>query len=305
MSSVALCCRFLLLALCWQSSCAALEASSGGDSPYGYARAITSERWRDWTKKKQDPLPLFDATTDSTPSLSSRNSLTLHSAHMCMASTSPGSVCTHRHGTQASTAESMAEYRARGGGKWVLPMRAMTHILPCPLPIHPGGAGRLLVVLGWCTAPCVGRKAGVEVLQLMALGERSLELLKVPLAAPGAQMGLGLGTASGSGFGTGNGYASGNGKDKACSGWTSQGWCTQRRTWAGRRGSFALGDTGMQHTASVASDMSAQSADSGDVVERLRLAQGCMAGVAKDLWKWRVFWVRGGFNEWEDEEEDE
>ncbi|KAF8143008.1 hypothetical protein K438DRAFT_1784183 [Mycena galopus ATCC 62051] len=190
MSSVALHCRFLLLALCWQFSCAALEASSGSDSPYGYARAITSERWRDWTKKKQDPLLLFNTTTDSTPSLSSGNSLTLHSV-------SPRSMHTLRHGTQVSTARSMAEYRAGVGANGYCLCLCGTHlwgddthtaVSVADTPRRGGeAAGSAGVVRGAMHGP------QVEVLQLTVLGEGSLEAAGGATCGAGSADGVGVG----------------------------------------------------------------------------------------------------------------
>ncbi|KAF7335275.1 hypothetical protein MSAN_02338200 [Mycena sanguinolenta] len=285
-------------------------------------------------------MELFDTTADPTTNLSSSNTLlTPHSPHSRAASASPSSVRTHehkhRHAKHASSAASSPDpaHGSGSGGKWLLPVRcelpmpspsvyvltrgAMTQILPCPLPIHPAGPARPLAVLRWRStpthvAPRVGGEAGEEVLQLTALGEGSVEVLEVPLATlGGAQPAAG---GSGSGYGSGNVYGNGNGKGKARAGMDELGVVRAEDDAGGETGFLCVGGywddphqgaAYLQRNASISSDATAESVDAGKIAERLRRAQGVYGWCRKGLADWRVFWVGGAFDEWEDDEEDD
>ncbi|KAJ7265399.1 hypothetical protein B0H12DRAFT_1179995 [Mycena haematopus] len=278
-------------------------------------------------------MELFDAAVDPPNNLSSTNSLSPHSPHSRAASASPASVRTrghgHGHGKHASSSASTPDHaHAHGGwsgGKWLLPVRcelpapaqsvyvltrgATTHILPCPLPVHPGGAARPLAVLGWRAtpghvAPRVGGEVGAEVLQLTALGEGSVEVLEVPLATLEAQ--------PASGYGNGNVYANGNGKGKARAGMEESGVVRAEEDAGGETGFLCIGGhwddphqgaAYLQRSTSTGSGVTA--VDSGNLLEQLRRTQGIYGWCRKGLADWRVFWVGGAFDEWEDEGGDE
>ncbi|KAF7355684.1 hypothetical protein MSAN_01486200 [Mycena sanguinolenta] len=195
--------------------------------------------------------------------------------------------------------------------KWLLPVRcelpvpspsvyvftrgAMTQILPCPLPIHSAGPTRPLAVLRWRStpvhvAPRVGGEAGEEVLQLTALGEGSVEVLEVPLAAlGGAQPAAG---GSGSGYESGNVYGNGNGKGKARAGMDELGVVRAKDDAGGETGFLCVGGywddphqaaAYLQHSASISSDATAESVDAENIAERLRRAQGVYGWCRKGL----------------------
>jgi hypothetical protein len=142
------------------------------------------------------------------------------------------------------------------------------------------------------------------VLQLTALGEGSVEVVEMPLAALGSA-GSGSG-AGGSGSGNGNGNGNGNGKGKAR---MDEGGPVRAEEDAGgetgflcigghwddpHQGAYAMG---LQRTASAASGRSFDSADSEEVVARLRREQGIYGWCRKGLTDWRVFWLGGSFDE--------
>ncbi|KAJ6515257.1 hypothetical protein C8R45DRAFT_1205543 [Mycena sanguinolenta] len=328
------------------SSTRSAAASMASTTNYGTQLSIfvVFEKKAGWIRLADSAageMELFDTTADpSTSNLSSSNTLLApHSPHSRAASASPSSLRTHehkhKHAKHASSAASSPDH-AHGnggvGGKWLLPVRCelpmpspsvyvltrgmTTQILPCPLPIHPAGPPRPLAVLRWRStpthvAPRVGGETGEEVLQLTALGEGSVEVLEVPLATLGAQV------ASGSGYGSsGNVFGNGNGKGKARAGLDELGMMRAEEDAGGETGFLCVGGywddphqgaaTYLQRSTSISSDTTAESVDAGDIVERLRRAQGVYGWCRKGLADWRVFWVGGAFDEWEDvDDEDE
>ncbi|KAF7352238.1 hypothetical protein MVEN_01187200 [Mycena venus] len=247
-------------------------------------------------------MELFDVAAADPNS----NSLAPLSPHARAVSASPGSLRTrHGHGKHASANSATDPHM--NGGKWLLPIRCelphrsvyiltrglTSHVVPCPLPASAGTAGGLqspLAVLAWRTAPAhvaprVGIGAGVPggVLQLTALGEGSVEVLEVPLAALGsgsAQLSPGMG-----GYGNGNGKGKGKARvDEAglgMGGFTGADACGGGRGWGDR----------LPRTASDASGRSFDTVDSEEVIARLRREQGIYGWCRKGLADWRVFWV--------------
>ncbi|KAK7062309.1 hypothetical protein R3P38DRAFT_3492333 [Favolaschia claudopus] len=271
-------------------------------------------------------MELFENGTEA----ASPTSLSAHSphhGHARTASASPSSLRT-RHGKHA-------------GGKWLLPTRCelptrsvyiltrgtTSHVVPCPLPSN---AGPVLAVLAWRSPPAhVAPRLGVDtgVLQLTALGEGSVEVVEVPLAALGGVKnghlspgkygnGSGLGHAHAPGHGHGNGNGNGKGKARMDDGLAAlvQGPVRAEEDAGGETGFLCVGGhwddphqgaLSLQRTASNMSGRSMDSVDSDELVARIRREQGIYGWCRKGVTDWRVFWLGGSFDSDDEEEEGE
>ncbi|KAF7302284.1 hypothetical protein MIND_00795700 [Mycena indigotica] len=185
---------------------------------------------------------------------------------------------------------------------WIPPVRAelpsrsvylltrgiTTHIMPCPLPAQASTVQPLGSVT-WHDSPShVSPRLGPHCLQLVALGQGSVEVQEVPLSILG-------------------GDASGKGKGKASEPVVLR----AEEDAGGETGFLSIGGhwddartTNLQRTYSTASDASFQSVDTDEMVDKLRREQGVYGWCRKGLSDWRVFWLGGGFvDEPEDSEE--
>ncbi|KAJ7055076.1 hypothetical protein C8F01DRAFT_1160971 [Mycena amicta] len=211
-------------------------------------------------------------------------------------------------GTTGRRRPSGADAHAHHHG-WIPPVRAeipsrnvylltrgtTTHIMPCPLPaqaaaVHPLGS------VTWREAPThVSPRVGPACLQLVALGEGSVEVQEVPLST--------LSGSSGSGKGKGKGRA----VDPVI--------LRAEEDAGGETGFLCIGghwddphhngSLQLQRAYSTTSDMSGssfQSMDTEEIVEKLKREQGVYGWCRKGMADWRVFWLGGGFVDEPDEE---
>ncbi|KAJ7034134.1 hypothetical protein C8F04DRAFT_1102359 [Mycena alexandri] len=180
---------------------------------------------------------------------------------------------------------------------YVLTRGPATHVVPCPLPSTQVAP---LAVFAWRVAPAnVTPRVGNGVLQLTALGEGSVEVVEVPLAA------LGVGASSA-------GASSGKGKGKAhaedglpvrveedAGGET--GFLCPGGHWDDPHQNGFANTPLLQRAVSDASGRSWDSTDTEEAVARLRREQGIYGWCRKGLTDWRVFWLGGSFEEEEEE----
>ncbi|KAJ7194536.1 hypothetical protein GGX14DRAFT_527446 [Mycena pura] len=199
-----------------------------------------------------------------------------------------------------------ADAHAHAGG-WLPPVRAelptrsvyllthgaTTHVVPCPLPSQTAAVARLAAV-SWREPPShVAPRVGPACLQLTALGEGSVEVQELPLAA--------LGPA-----GTGTGKGKGKGRAVAVDADLTFGPVQARaeEDAGGHTGFLCMGGhwdashTGMYPGSALLRSRSTQSfssVDSEENIEVLRREQGLYGWCRKGLSDWRVFWLGGSF----------
>nr|GAT46467.1 predicted protein [Mycena chlorophos] len=186
---------------------------------------------------------------------------------------------------------------------YLLTRGTTTHIMPCPLPAQAAAVNPLASVTWRDTPTHVAPRLGPECLQLVALGQGSVEVQEIPLLA-----------LSGSRSSSHNGNGHGKGKGKAVA--------VEPASMTIRAEEDAGGETGfllngghwndprhsmpgmmLQRTYSTSSDVSFQSMDTDEVVEKLRREQGIYGWCRKGMADWRVFWLGGGFVDGPEEED--
>ncbi|KAJ7784135.1 hypothetical protein B0H16DRAFT_1491435 [Mycena metata] len=177
---------------------------------------------------------------------------------------------------------------------YVLTRGPVTHVVPCPLPSTPLPP---LAVFAWRVAPThVTPRVGNEVLQLTALGEGSVEVVEVPLAA------LGASASSEKGKGKGKAHAEDGlpvRVEEDAGGET--GFLCPGGHWDDPHQNGFANTPLLQRSLSDASGRSWDSTDTEEAVARLRREQGIYGWCRKGLADWRVFWLGGSFEQEEEE----